>query len=91
MNPEYRKIGVEPINIWIREIIGEVVKVEDVVKLDNVVERLLKNAGKYKKQIAAQRDNSVYNLGKSAEVGAEYIIKCVQDKIKERKKKWTFL
>ena len=87
MNPEYRKIGVEPINIWIREIIGEVVKVEDVVKLNNVVERLLKNAGKYKKQIAAQRDNSVYNLGKSAEVGAEYIIKCVQDKIKERKKK----
>jgi hypothetical protein len=23
-------------------------------------------------------------------VGAEYIIKCVQDKIKERKKKWIF-
>ena len=48
--------------------------------------RLLKNSAKYKAQIAAQRDNSVYNLGKSAEVGAEYIIECVQDKIKERKK-----
>ncbi len=87
MNPEYKKIDVEPINIWIREIIGEVVKVKDVAKIDGVVEKLLKNAGRYKKQIAAQRDNSVYNLGKSAEVGAEYIIKCVQDKIKERKKK----
>lgn len=87
MNPDYKKIKVEPINIWIREKIGEVVKVKDVDNLDKVVEKLLKDASKYKKQIAAQRDKSVYNLGKSAEVGAEYIIKCVQDKIKERKKK----
>ena len=87
MNPDYKKIKVEPINIWIREKIGEVVKVKDVDHLDKVVDKLLKNSAKYKAQIAAQRDNSVYNLGKSAEVGAEYIIKCVQDKIKERKKK----
>ena len=87
MNPDYKKIKVEPINIWIREKIGEVVKVKDVDSLDKVVDKLLKNSAKYKAQIAAQRDNSVYNLGKSAEVGAEYIIKCVQDKIKERKKK----
>jgi YidC/Oxa1 family membrane protein insertase len=87
MNPDYKKIKVEPINIWIREKIGEVVKVKDVANLDKVVDKLLKNSAKYKAQIAAQRDNSVYNLGKSAEVGAEYIIKCVQDKIKERKKK----
>ena len=87
MNPDYKKIKVEPINIWIREKIGEVVKVKDVDHLDKVVDKLLRNSAKYKAQIAAQRDNSVYNLGKSAEVGAEYIIKCVQDKIKERKKK----
>lgn len=87
MNPDYKKIKVDPINIWIREKIGEVVEVKDVRSIDKVVEKLLKNANKYKAEIAAQRDNSVYNLGKSAEVGAEYIIECVQNKIKERKKK----
>ena len=29
----------------------------------------------------------VYNLGNSGEIGAEYIIKCIQDKVVERSKK----
>lgn len=87
MNPDYKKIDVDPINIWIRDKIGEVVSVKNVDSIDKVVDKLLKNASKYKAEIAAQRKDSVYNLGKSAEVGAEYIIECVQNKIKERKKK----
>lgn len=87
MNPDYKKIDIEPINIWCREVIGEVVKVKDVKDIDKVVAKLLKNPDKYKKQIADLEKDSVYNIGKSAEVGGEYIIKCVQDKIKERKKK----
>ncbi len=85
MNPEYKKIKVDPINIWIREEIGEVVKVKDVKNINKVVARLLKDQKKYQKKIATLRKNSVYNLGKSAEVGAEYIITKVQEKIKERK------
>ncbi|MBR6965245.1 membrane protein insertase YidC [Candidatus Saccharibacteria bacterium] len=87
MNPDYKKIDVDPINIWIRDIIGEVVKVKDVNKMGDVVEKMLKNPAKYQKQIAAIKKDSVYNLGKSAGIGAEYIIECVQNKIKERKKK----
>ena len=87
MNPEYKKIDVEPINIWGREKIGEVVKVKDVENIDKVIEKMLKNPEKYKKQIHDLKKDSVYNLGKSAEVGAEYIINCVQTKIKERKNK----
>ena len=48
---------------------------------------MLKNPDKYKKQITDLEKDSVYNIGKSAEVGGEYIIKRVQEKIKERKKK----
>ena len=87
MNPDYKKIDIEPINIWCREVIGEVVKVKDVKNIDKVVTKLLKNPDKYKKQITDLEKDSVYNIGKSAEVGGEYIIKCVQDKIKERKKR----
>ncbi len=86
MNPEYKKIKVEPINIWAREKIGEVVKVKDVKNINSVVKKILKDPKKYQKKISTLKKDSMYNLGNSAEVGAEYIIKCVQEKIKERKK-----
>lgn len=87
MNPEYKKIKVKPFNIWAREEIGEVVKVKDVKKINSVVKDILENQKKYQKKISTLKKNSVYNLGNSAEIGAEYIINCVQTKIKERKKK----
>ena len=87
MNPEYKKIKVEPFNIWAREQIGEVVKVKDVKNISSIVKKMLKDPKKYQKKISALKKDSVYNLGNSAEVGAEYIINCVQTKVKERKKK----
>ena len=87
MNLEYKKIKVDPINIWARTKIGEVVEVKDVANINKVVSRVLKDPLKYKKQISALKKESVYNINNSAEVGAEYIIDCVQTKIKERKKK----
>jgi len=86
MNPEYKKIKVEPFNVWAREEIGEVIKVKDVENIDKVVEKMLRAPKKYQKKISALKKNSVYNLGSSSKIGAEYIIKCVQEKIKERKK-----
>ena len=87
MNPEYKKIKVEPFNIWAREQIGEILKVKDVKKIDTVIDKILKNSSKYQKKISTLKKDSVYNLGNSAEIGADYIINCVQEKIKERKKK----
>ncbi|MBR3115792.1 membrane protein insertase YidC [Candidatus Saccharibacteria bacterium] len=87
MNPEYKKIKVEPFNIWARSEIGEVVKVGDVKNINKTVQKILKDPKKYQKKIATLKKDSMYNLGNSAKVGAEYIIQCVQDKIKERKKK----
>lgn len=87
MNPEYKKIGVDPINIWGREKIGEIIKVKDVKNIDKVIEKILKQPEKYKKQIHDLKKDSIYNLGKSSSVGAKYIINCVQTKIKERRKK----
>ncbi|MBQ3320806.1 preprotein translocase YidC, partial [Candidatus Saccharibacteria bacterium] len=86
MNPDYKKIKVDPINIWGREEIGEVVKLKDVKNIDKVVERMLKNPDKYKDKIRKLRKKSIYNLGKSSEIGAQEIISLVQNKIKERKK-----
>ncbi len=85
MNPEYKKISVEPINIWSRKELGEIVSIEDCDKIDKVVEKMLKNRDKYSSNISKLVDEYVYNLGTSGQVGAEYIIEAVQRKINERK------
>lgn len=86
MNPEYQKINVEPFNIWVRNEIGEVVAVEDCKDINNVVSKMLRESTKYQDKINKLVDESVYNLGKSGEVGANYIINAIQEKIDERKK-----
>ena len=52
---------------------------------------MLNSKEKYKKEIMKVLDEYVYNLGCSSEKGAEYIIETIQNKIKERSKKWYFI
>lgn len=85
MNPEYEKINTPPINIWMREVIGAVVKPDELEKLPEAVERLLSGRDEYREKIDRFVHEYVYNLGNSGEVGAKYIINEIQKKIKERK------
>ena len=85
MNPEYEKINTPPINIWMREVIGAVVKPDELEKLPEAVERLLSGRNEYRERIDRFVHEYVYNLGNSGEVGAKYIINEIQKKIKERK------
>lgn len=85
MNPEYEKISTPPINIWMREVIGAVVKPDELEKLPEAVERLLSGRDEYRERIDRFVHEYVYNLGNSGEVGAKYIINEIQEKIKERK------
>ena len=87
MNPEYKKIKIEPINIWIREKIGKLIPVNKVKNIDKDVDEILTNYKKYQKNIEKITEECLYNIGSSGEVGAEYIISAIQDKIKERKEK----
>ena len=87
MNPEYTKISVEPINIWSRKELGEVITIEECKNIDKVVEKMLKEREKYSEKIDKLVKETVYNLGNSAEVGANYIISAVQNKINEKKRK----
>ena len=87
MNPDYKDLNIEPINIWSREKIGKVIKTNEINKIGKTIEEMLINSGKYKDKITKLVDESVYNIGCSDKVGAEYIIKTIQDKIKERSKK----
>ena len=86
MNPEYKKISVEPINIWSRKELGEVISIDECKNIDKTVEKMLSESAKYSEKIKKLVDDTVYNIGHSAEVGANYIISAVKEKINERKK-----
>ena len=87
MNPDYKKINVEPFNIWARSEIGKVVKVNELNKVNKIVEDMLNNQKDYNKKIDKLVNDSVYNIGNSSEIGANYIIETIQKKIEERSTK----
>ena len=85
MNPEYEKVKVEPIDIWIRNEIGCALELDELDQIAPKVSELVNNQEKYFEKIGAFIEEYVYNLDCSAEVGGKYIIKRLQQKAKERK------
>lgn len=85
MNPEYEKIGIEPINIWIRNEIGTVLHMDEIDKAAQTVQNMVAHADEYHDRIDGFVNEYVYNLGSSAQVGAKYIISSLVEKSKNRK------
>lgn len=86
MNPEYQKIDTIPLNILLREEIGCSLNLDEISKVPEMIDRLLTMQSSYKERIHAFVEEYVYNLGDSAETGAEYIIGSLQEKISKRRK-----
>ncbi len=87
MNPEYKRIDTEPFNIWIREIIGRVIKPEEVPGAYDILSDMLDKADEYCDNIMKYANEYVYNLDHSGEVGGRYIISELQRIIREKKEK----
>ncbi len=87
MNPNYKDIDIVPLNVYARNVIGKSLDLDELNKLQYTVDELLNSKDKYKKKITKVYADYVSNHGNSAEVGANYIIKLIQDKVKERSKK----
>lgn len=86
MNPEYKKIEIEPINIWMRESIGATLNPDEMDKASVIVEKMFDAAATYRSRIDNFVHEYVYNLGHSSEVGAQYIVNEIVKKIQEKKK-----
>ncbi len=84
MNPEYKKIGMEPFNIYMRDILGAALDLKDIDKVDEKVDYLLSHAEDYKEIIQKVIDEYCYAIGKSGEVSARYIIEVVFRQIAKR-------
>jgi YidC/Oxa1 family membrane protein insertase len=73
MNPEYEKMGVEPLNIFMRESIGCSVNTDELECIPKEVDRLITHMDEYHDRIGEFVKTYVYHHGTSAKVGANYI------------------
>lgn len=74
MNPDYQEIDVVPFDIEIRDQVGISVEPEELGKLPEVIEQLLKDKAYTKQSMKNVREKYLYNVTKSGEVGADYLI-----------------
>lgn len=74
MNVDYEEIGVVPFDIEVRDKMGISVDLKDAGKVSNAIDRLRNDNDFSVESMLALRQKYLYNVGKSAEVGAKYII-----------------
>ena len=84
MNPEYQRIDTIPLNILLRDKLGKSLKLDQLGQIVEVVEYLIERKLEYSNNIEALAYQYIYNLGSSTEVGAKYIIKSLQEKLKQK-------
>jgi YidC/Oxa1 family membrane protein insertase len=72
-NPEYESFGIEPFEVGIRELIGGVVAPDDLTALAPAVHALVADAPAWPARLAAIREESIFNVGRSGEVAAAVV------------------
>lgn len=87
MNPDYQKIDTVPLNILLRDKLGKSLKPDQMDHVAETVDHLVMHKEQYEEQINELAHKYIYNLGTSAEVGADYMIKSIQRKAAARKER----
>lgn len=74
MNPDYKELGIEPFDIIIRDKVGISVELDALQSISKTVHALLNDNEYSPEEMAKIREQYLYNIGKSGNVGAKYII-----------------
>lgn len=72
-NPQYERIGVEPLEVSIRPQIGEILSPDRLAEMPTLVRRMAREQASYQQRIREARGQSVFNLGKSGAAAAHHI------------------
>ena len=83
-NPDYVKLGIEPLEFSLRSQVGIRVSPDALERLDEKIRELLENGRAYEEKILAIREKYIANFGKSGEVGGKYIISQLISRQNER-------
>ena len=77
MNPNYKRIEIEPLDITLRDMIGASLDLDKLTGISGIVEDILKKPDIYKEKISEISNRCIYNFGQSGKVGGEYIIQAL--------------
>jgi YidC/Oxa1 family membrane protein insertase len=73
-NPNHAEVEDEPFEDWVRPRIGTVVDLADVARVGEAVTELVGQAPDWAASIEKVRDESVFNVGRSSEIGAKHLL-----------------
>ena len=85
-NPEWEKVGIEPLDISLRNRVGKSVDPAKANTVGNVVEDMLASQEGWHDQIEQVRSECIFNLGHGAEAAGEYLLTAILEKQAARAK-----
>ena len=80
-NKEYEKIGLVPFEISIRDKIGEIITVQNIVTIPERIEFLYGPSNNFENKIQKICNDSIFNIGESGKVTANEIIRIISEKV----------
>ncbi len=73
-NPNWEKIGITPLEISLRDKIGQSLNKDEVARAAEKARDMLDNPGRWSEQIKQVRTENIFNLGSCGKTAADYII-----------------
>lgn len=83
MNPNWEKIGLTPVEITLRDVVGVSVDKDKVSECREIAADLFARADEYEQKIAKVLSEHIYNQGRAGEVGANYLLGSLVEKRKK--------
>ena len=83
-NPNWRELGLEPIEAVIRDQLGEVVSPDSLKDAPEAIERLLGDPGRFRAKMRELRETMVFRLGHSIPDGAAEIARIADERRQAR-------
>ena len=79
-NLNWEKIGITPLEISLRDLIGRSLDKDRLEKAEEVIAEMEANPEGWKARIAKVREENIFNPGKCGEAAAEHILKSLIDR-----------
>ena len=73
-NPNYETLGIEPLEISVRDRLGKILPVNELQDIGHQVRALLKDSNKWSEDIKTAREKLLYKTGRSGRAGAQALM-----------------
>jgi YidC/Oxa1 family membrane protein insertase len=83
-NPNWRELGIEPIESAIRNQVGEIVSPDALAEAPAAIERLLADPDRFRASMRQLRETMVFRLGHSVPDGAAEIARLADQRKQAR-------